>query len=112
MGVHLGRGWAGLVAIALAAALVVAAHGCGTSNDKRDRERCDECDPAQINHACVQQCVAFCVPGDPDCTDRCNTQCDRCKADLACRPCTSDCTGSVARCAPVDEPLTCEDGVF
>ena len=101
-----------LLALTLAVTLAVATHGCGTKNDKRDRERCQSCDPAQIDPNCVQQCLPFCAAGDSDCTDRCNRECDRCKADLECRMCTSDCTGSVARCAPVNEPLTCEDGIF
>ncbi|HEY2389139.1 MAG TPA: hypothetical protein VGK30_19475 [Candidatus Binatia bacterium] len=100
------------VCLVLAVALAAAGHGCGSNNDKRDRERCEQCDPAQINSDCVDQCVRFCVADDPDCTARCNSECDRCKAELACRQCTSDCTGTVARCAPVDEPLVCEDGTF
>ncbi len=98
--------------LALAIALAGATHGCGSSKNTRERERCESCDPAQINTDCVRQCVAFCVAGDPDCTDRCNRECDRCKAELECRACSSDCTGTVARCAPVGEPLTCDDGVF
>jgi hypothetical protein len=98
--------------LALVVIVAAAAHGCGSSHDKRDRERCERCDPAQIDHNCVDQCVPFCVPGDPDCTDRCNRECDRCKAELECRQCTTGCTGTVARCAPADEPLVCEDGTF
>jgi len=91
--------------LALVVIVAAAGHGCGTNHDKRDRERCEQCDPAQIDHECVDQCVRFCVPGDPDCADRC-------KAELECRQCTTGCTGTVARCAPADEPLVCEDGTF
>jgi hypothetical protein len=99
--------------IALALAFALGTHGCGSSNDNtRERQRCDSCHPAQIESGCVRACLAFCAPDDAACADRCNVQCDRCKADLECHTCTSDCTGTVARCAPVDEPLTCEDGIF
>jgi len=103
-------GWS--VCLALAVVLAAAGHGCGNNDNRRDRERCEQCDPAQIDQECVQQCVRFCVPNDPDCTARCNRQCDRCKSELECRQCTNNCTGTVARCAPVDEPLVCQDGTF
>ena len=98
--------------LALVLALVggIALHACG-QDDKRTRERCETCDPAEIDRHCVDQCKDFCAPGE-DCTARCNRECDRCRAELECRTCTSGCTGTVSRCAPVDEPLTCEDGEF
>ena len=104
--------WSSLLALGIAIALALGSHGCGTSSDKRARQRCASCDPAQIESGCVRACLPFCVPDDPDCIDRCNRECDRCKADLECHACVSDCTGTVARCAPADELLTCEDGVF
>ncbi len=87
-------------------------HGCGNNDNKRDRERCETCNVDQIDKDCVDQCLRFCAPGEPDCQGRCDRECDRCKAELECRTCTSNCTGTVARCAPVGEPLTCDDGTF
>ncbi len=98
-----------MLLLALAAAFAL--HACGSSHDKRTRERCEVCDPAEIDRHCVDQCKDFCAPGE-DCVARCNRECDRCKAELECRACASGCTGSVSRCAPVDEPLVCEDGTF
>jgi hypothetical protein len=102
-----------LLAIAITFALATGIVGCGNGNDnKRTRERCEACDPAQIDHGCVDQCLRFCAPGEEDCAGRCTRECDRCKAELECRACTSDCTGTTARCAPIGETLTCDDGIF
>ena len=99
-----------MLLLTLVAALAL--HACGSSSsDRRTRERCEVCDPAQIDPGCVDQCKQFCVPGE-DCVARCNRECDRCKAELECHACTSGCTGTVSRCAPVDQPLVCEDGTF
>ena len=95
-----------LLALGAGAAL----HACG-NDDKRTRTRCETCDPAQIDPDCVDQCKNFCAPGE-DCTARCDRECDRCRAELECRVCTTGCTGTVARCAPADEPIVCEDGTF
>ncbi len=103
-------GFTTVLALALVAAIGL--HACGNNGrDKRQRERCDACDPAEIDQPCVDQCRQLCAEGE-DCTTRCTIECDRCKADLECRPCTTSCTGTVSRCAPVDTPLTCEDGQF
>lgn len=101
-----------LVALAAMLAFTIATHGCGGDDDRRDRERCDVCDPLQVDSDCVHECLRFCAEGEPDCAGRCNRECDRCKAELECRTCTSGCTGTTARCAPADEPLVCEDGTF
>ena len=99
------------LAVLLALAAAVALHACGSSSDRRTRERCEVCDPAQINPDCLDQCMQFCAAGE-DCATRCDRQCDRCKAELECHACTSGCTGTVSRCAPADQPLVCEDGTF
>lgn len=106
-------GHTAVIALVLALAAGVGLHACGDNGgrDKRQREQCDTCDPAEIDSSCVRECLRFCPAGE-DCTDRCNVECDRCKADLACRPCTANCTGTVSRCATGDTPLTCEDGQF
>jgi len=105
-------GFTRVLVLVLAFASGMGIHACGSSNNhKRDRERCESCDPAQIDHDCVTECRKFCAAGE-DCDARCNRECDRCKAELECRPCSSGCTGTLARCAPAGEPLTCEDGTF
>ncbi len=101
-----------LLALALSCVVAFAVHGCGGSNDNRQRERCETCNPADIDHDCVEQCLRFCAPGEADCQGRCNRQCDECKSELECRTCATDCTGTTTRCAPVGEPLVCEDGTF
>jgi hypothetical protein len=95
----------------LVLALGVGLHACGGDEDRRRHERCDSCQTDQIDVDCLDQCRRFCTATE-DCDERCNRECDRCKAELECRVCTSDCTGTVARCAPNDEPITCDDGVF
>ena len=100
-----------LLALGVALAVAVGPQGCGSGHHKRDRERCEDCDPTQVDSECVDQCFRFCAPGE-DCATRCNRECDRCKAELECHACTSGCTGTVLRCAPADEPLVCEDGTF
>ena len=104
---------AAVVALVLALAAGLALHACGDNGGrtKRQRVQCDSCDPTEIDQDCVRECLRFC-PAGQDCTDRCNVECDRCKSELECRPCSADCTGTVARCAPVDAPVTCEDGQF
>jgi hypothetical protein len=99
------------IGVVIALALVLGLHACGGDDARRDRERCEDCLVTQVDPDCLEECRPFCAPGE-DCEARCTRQCDRCKAELECRPCTSGCTGTTARCAPVDEPLTCDDGVF
>jgi len=104
-----------VLALALMVALGAALHACGNGGgDKRQRERCDVCDPTQIDPECVKQCLPFCSPSESaaECADRCNVECDRCKAELECQACSADCTGTIGRCAPTNEVITCEDGDF
>ena len=101
-----------VLAIVLALATAIGLVACGNSDkDERTHERCDVCDPADIDQDCVRQCREFCAAGE-DCTARCDRECDVCKAELECRACTTGCTGAVSRCAPGDAPITCEDGQF
>ena len=105
-------GWTAILALALALTAAIGVHACGGSgSDKRSRERCESCDPAEIDRDCVTECLRFCTASE-DCAARCDRECDRCKAELECRVCTTNCTGTIARCAPVGEPLTCDDGEF
>lgn len=104
------RNTAGLAAV-LVIVLGVGLHACGGDTTRRDRERCDTCQTDQVAQDCLNECRRFCTDTE-DCDARCDRECDRCKAELECRVCTTDCTGTVARCAPDDEPITCDDGVF
>src|SRR4051794_23201161 len=102
------------VALAIALALAsIALQSCGGDNgDNRDQERCEACD-GHIVQDCFRECVRDCLPDDLDCQSRCTRQCDTCKKDLRCVPCNGSCTtNEFFRCAPIDEVITCEDGVF
>ena len=91
-----------------------ALQSCGSKQDNDERrtiERCEVC-VDKIEGDCLRECRRLCLPDDADCDDRCTRECDQCKKDLRCQPCASGCTGTVLRCAPVDEAITCDDGVF
>lgn len=98
----------------VAAAIVFATAGlvaCGGGSHDRDEKVCRSCD-AGVDRDCYDQCRSFCVAGDPDCDSRCAGQCDDCRRDLVCGTCVGDCTGSLLRCAPTNETVTCEDGTY
>ena len=89
----------------------VVLQSCGGNDDKRTRERCEICD-GHVDEDCRRECRKFCLPTEPDCEGRCTRECDQCKKELSCQVCAGSCTGTVFRCAPVDEVITCEDGTF
>jgi hypothetical protein len=100
-----------LVVLALVlGAAVVALQACGGGDDERTTERCEVCEP-NVDRDCFNECQRFCRV-DEDCTGRCERQCDECKRDLRCVTCSDNCTGTALRCAPLDAPITCEDGLF
>ena len=84
---------------------------CGGGDDDRQTRVCHACDP-DVARGCFNECRELCVPGDPNCDDRCATQCDECRRDLVCVECRSGCSGTLSRCAPQNEVVDCEDGAF
>lgn len=110
-----GAGCVGAVLLALIlGSAALGLHACGDDGNDRDRERCEVCDPADVDGDCLEECEEFCSDSESaaDCDARCQRQCDQCKDELRCAPCTAACTGATSRCAPVDETLTCDDGQF
>lgn len=105
-----GRRWLAILALAAAAGMAGLA-ACGGSDGDRDNTRCERCDD-RVNPGCFDECRTFCREDDPDCDVRCTAQCDVCRRDLVCGACQRDCTGTVLRCAPQNETVTCSDGVF
>ncbi len=109
---------AGSIGAALLALLLGTAalglHACGGGGHDRDRERCETCNPADIDGDCLEECEEFCSDSETaaECDARCQRQCDQCKDELRCTSCIAGCTGTESRCAPLDETLTCEDGQF
>jgi hypothetical protein len=102
------------IVLSAVAAVLAAGAGllaCGGGDHARDDKVCRSCD-AGVDGECYDQCRDFCVPNDPDCATRCAAQCDDCRRDLVCGACVGDCTGSVLRCAPSNETVTCDDGTF
>ena len=109
-----GMAWPGMVAlIAVLVGGSMTLHACGsTNNDPRDKGVCDACDPNEIDQDCVDQCLQFCPPGE-DCEPRCQVECDRCRADLACVACVGgSCAAPQFRCAPPGGATTCDNGQF
>src|SRR5512147_2354962 len=104
-----GRLLAGCLLAALLAGALLAA--CGNGDDDRQTRVCHACDP-DVARGCFNECRELCVPGDPDCDSRCASQCDECRRDLVCLECRGDCTGTLRRCAPQNEVVSCEDGTF
>ena len=106
-------GLAGLL-LALAVGLMVAMPGCGGDDegDKDDRtlRLCDVCTD-DVDNDCFFSCIDFCL-SEEDCETRCELQCDDCRRDFRCASCSANCTGTLMRCAPPDEPVTCDDGVY
>lgn len=100
--------------VALAAAIALAGGilaACGGGHEDRQEKECRSC-THEIDRDCLEECRDFCTPGDPDCDSRCTAQCDECRRDLVCSDCREGCTGTTARCAPQDQTVQCNDGVY
>ena len=98
---------AGLLVVALGAGLLSA---CGDSKGDREREVCERCD-AHVDQGCFNECRELCGT-DPNCDTRCAAQCDECRRDLVCSECRGSCTDDRPRCAPTNETVQCDEGVF
>ena len=96
-----------LLAVLLGAATFSA---CGGDDGDRERKVCERCD-GHIDQGCFNECRELCG-SDPNCDTRCNAQCDECKRDLVCAPCRENCTDADLRCAPTNETVSCDEGVF
>ena len=83
---------------------------CGDGHGDRDRKVCDRCD-THVDDGCFDECRELCGT-DPDCDTRCAAQCDECRRDLVCSACRGSCTDDTPRCAPTNETVQCDEGVF
>jgi hypothetical protein len=106
-----GRRFLAIFVLVVAAGMATGLGSCGGSDGDRDNKRCERCDDF-VNPGCFGECRQFCLEDDPECDVRCTAQCDVCRRDLVCGECRGDCTGTVLRCAPQNEAVTCSDGVF
>ena len=104
------RRWLAILVVALVAG-GTGLWACGGSDGDRDNKVCQRCDDF-VNPGCFNECRELCVANDPNCETRCTAQCDVCRRDLVCGECRDGCTGTILRCAPQNETVECDDGVF
>ncbi len=83
---------------------------CGGDKGDREHKVCERCD-THIDDGCFDECHELCGT-DPNCDTRCAAQCDECRRDLVCSACRENCTDDAFRCAPTNETVQCDEGVF
>jgi hypothetical protein len=99
---------AALLAVALGGGIFFSA--CGGDEGDRERKTCERCD-THVDQGCFHECQELCG-ADPSCDTRCAAQCDECRRDLVCSACRGTCTDDAFRCAPTNETVQCDEGVY